>query len=225
VTPDELLQRRSVVGDLGDALRELVAAAVLTEVAEDELAAVAAVVREQAARLRARSRPLTGIAGVDDPEAGERWYNPVYGPGNPMAPPLDVSVSEAGRVTGRVTLGKPFEGPPGLVHGGFIATLLDHALARAARSAGHGGLTASLTVRYRRPVPLGVPLVLEGRLETTEGRRATSRATLAAADDPGSTLAEGEAELVALRAERAAEVFAPTGRSVAAWTSTSTSGD
>jgi acyl-coenzyme A thioesterase PaaI-like protein len=218
---EELTRRRGVVGDLGDALRELVGAAVLTEVAEEELVAVAAALREQAARLRADARPLTGIAAVDDPEAGERWYNPVYGPGNPMAPPLDVAVSEGGRVTGRVTLGKAYEGPPGLVHGGFIATLLDHALARAARSAGHGGLTGTLTVRYRRPVPLGVPLVLEGRLETTEGRRATSRATLAAADDPITPLAEGEALLVALRRERAEEVFARTGRAVTAWTSKS----
>jgi len=104
------------------------------------------------------------------------------------------------------------------VHGGFVATILDHALARAARSAGHGGLTASLTVTYRRPVPLGVPLVLESRLQSVEGRRATAHARLVAEDDPGTTLAEAEAVLVALRAERAAEVFAPTGRTVGAWT-------
>jgi acyl-coenzyme A thioesterase PaaI-like protein len=215
---DARARRRQAVGDLGEALRELLAAAVLTEVAEDDLAAVAAGVREQAGRLREQARPLTGIAAVDDPEVGERWYNPVYGPGNPLAAPLEIVRSAEGRVSGRVTLGKPYEGPPGLVHGGFVATLLDHVLARAARSAGHGGLTATLTVRYRRPVPLGTPLLLEATLRTTEGRRATAEATLAAADDPGTTLAEGEAVLVALRRERAAEVFAPTGRAVSAWT-------
>ncbi|MCU1604583.1 MAG: uncharacterized protein JWP46_1048, partial [Modestobacter sp.] len=118
--------------------------------------------------------------------------------------------------------GKAHEGPPGLVHGGVIATLLDHVLARAPRSAGHGGLTGSLTVRFRRPVPLGTPLVLEAYLESIEGRRATARATLAAASDPDTPLAEGEAMLVALRAERAAEVFAPTGRAIAAWTARAT---
>jgi acyl-coenzyme A thioesterase PaaI-like protein len=213
--------RRAAVGELGDALRELVDAAVLTEVPIDDLAAATAAACDLAARLRARSRPLTGIADVDDPEVGERWYNPVYGPGNPLAAPLRVDVSAEGRVSARITLGKPYEGPPGLVHGGVIATLLDHVLARAARSAGHGGLTGSLTVHYRRPVPLGVPLVLEARLESVDGRRATARARLVADDDPGTTLAEGEALLVALRADRAAEVFAPTGRSVAAWTSRS----
>jgi len=210
--------RRAAVGELGDALRELVDAAVLTELPLEELAAAAAAARELAGTLRREARGLREIAGVDDPEVGERWYNPVYGPGNPLAPPLTVHVSAEGQVRGTVTLGKPYEGPPGLVHGGFVATLLDHALARAARSAGHGGLTASLTVTYRRPVPLGVPLVLEGRLESVEGRRATAHARLVADDDPGTTLAEAEAVLVALRAERAAEVFAPTGRAVGAWT-------
>jgi acyl-coenzyme A thioesterase PaaI-like protein len=211
-----------VVGSLGSALRELVDAAVRTEVDEAELAAVEAVVREQTARLRAVARELTGIAAVDDPETGERWYSPVYGPGNPLSPPLEVTRSAEGRVSARVTVGKAYEGPPGLVHGGVIATLLDHVLARAPRSAGHGGLTGSLTVRYRRPVPLGTPLVLEGYVESIEGRRATARATLAAAADPDIPLAEGEALLVALRAERAAQVFAPTGRAVAAWTARDT---
>lgn len=221
LSPGERDARRAAVGQLGDALRELVDAAVLTEVSLDDLAAATASARELAARLRAESRPLTGIAGVDDPEVGERWYNPVYGPGNPIAAPLRVDVSAEGRVSARITLGKPYEGPPGLVHGGFIATLLDHVLARAARSAGHGGLTAGLTVHYRRPVPLGVPLVLTAELESVDGRRATARGRLVAEDDPGTTLAEGEAQLVALRAERAAEMFAPTGRSVDAWTSRS----
>jgi acyl-coenzyme A thioesterase PaaI-like protein len=137
---------------------------------------------------------------------------------------LVLTESVDGRVTGEVTLGKPYEGPPGLVHGGFTATLLDHVLARAARSAGHGGLTATLTVRYRRPVPLGAPLVLRAELGTTEGRRATATATLTTAADPATVLAEGEAVLVALRPERAAEVFAPTGRAVAAWTTRSEPG-
>jgi acyl-coenzyme A thioesterase PaaI-like protein len=211
--------RRAAVGELGDALRELVDAAVRTEVPLDDLAAATAAARELAAALRRESRGLQAIAAVDDPEVGDRWYNPVYGQGNPLAPPLDVHVSAEGDVRGRVTLGKPYEGPPGLAHGGVVAALLDHALARAARSAGHGGLTSSLTVTYRRPVPLGVPLVVEGRLESVDGRRASARARLVAADDPGTTLAEADGLLVALRAERAAEMFAPTGRSVGAWTS------
>jgi uncharacterized protein (TIGR00369 family) len=158
------------------------------------------------------------IATVDDPETGERWYSPVYGPGNPVAPPMVATDSSDGRATGRVTLGKMHEGPPGLVHGGVVATLLDHVLARAVRAAGRGGLTATLTVTYRRPVRLGVPLVATAEMGTTDGRRTTATARLVAEDDPSTTLAEAEGLFVALRPERAADVFAPTGRSVAAWT-------
>lgn len=211
--------RRAAVGELGAALRDLVDAAVRTEVPLEDLAAAADGARELAARLRAQTRGLHDIATVDDPGTGERWYSPVYGPGNPVAPPMEASSTPDGRATGRVVLGKPHEGPPGLVHGGVVATLLDHVLARAVRAAGRGGLTATLTVTYRRPVHLGVPLVATAEIGSTEGRRTTATARLVAEDDPGSTLAEAEGLFVALRPERAADVFAPTGRDVGAWTS------
>ncbi len=214
--------RREAVSGLGAALRELVDAAVRTEVSIEELAATEVAVRELAARLRAEQRGLKSIAAVDDPEVGERWYNPVYGPGSPIAPPMIVEDFPEGRCIGRVTVGKAHEGPPGLVHGGVVATLLDHALARSARVAGRGGLTASLTVRFKRPIPLGVPLTVTGELgEVIDDRRSTATARLTAADDPETTLAEGEALLVALRPERAADVFGATGRRVGAWTAKS----
>jgi acyl-coenzyme A thioesterase PaaI-like protein len=214
---DDRAVRREAVGELGTALRELVDAAVRTEVELPELAEAAGLARELAGRLRGQSRELHEIASVDDPEIGERWYSPVYGPGNPVAPPMVATDTPDGRATGRVTLGKPHEGPPGLVHGGVVATLLDHVLARAIRAAGRGGLTATLT--YRRPVRLGVPLLATAEMGTTEGRRTTATARLVAEDDPGTTLAEAEGLFVALRPERAADVFANTGRDINAWTS------
>jgi uncharacterized protein (TIGR00369 family) len=216
--------RRAAVGELGTALRELVDAAVRTEVSVPELAEASGLARELAARLRAESRELHEIASVDDPEIGERWYSPVYGPGNPVAPPMVAASSPDGRAEGRVTLGKPHEGPPGLVHGGVVATLLDHVLARAVRASGRGGLTATLTVTYRRPVRLGVPLLATAEVGTTDGRRTTASARLVAEDDPGTTLAEAEGLFVALRPERAADVFARTGRDITAWTARSGDG-
>src|SRR3954467_7479715 len=109
---------------------------------------------------------------------------------------------EEGRCVGRVTIGKKHEGPWRRAHGGVVATLLDHVLARSARAAGHGGLTATLTVRYRRPGGLGVPLVVTGELASVDGRRSTATARLVADDDPGTTLAEADGQFVALRAER-----------------------
>ncbi|MGK5113877.1 MULTISPECIES: PaaI family thioesterase [unclassified Geodermatophilus] len=215
---DARAARREVVGELGAALRELVDAAVRTEVPGEELAAVAAAARGLADRLRAEARDVHEVASVDDPDLGERWYSPVYGPGSPVAPPLVATSTPDGRATGRVTVGKPHEGPPGLVHGGVVATLLDHVLARAVRAAGRGGLTATLTVSYRRPVPLGIPLVLTAEAGEADGRRTTATARLAAEDDPGTVLAEADGLFVAMRPERAATVFGSTGRSAGAWT-------
>jgi hypothetical protein len=200
VSPQERAVRRDAVGALGSALRELVDAAVRTEVSVEELSAAPEAARQLAARLRAETRGLHDIATVDDPETGERWYSPVYGPGNPVAPPMVATDSPDGRATG------------------VVATLLDHVLARALRAAGRGGLTATLTVTYRRPVPLGVPLLATAEMGTTDGRRTTATARLVAEDDPSTTLAEAEGLFVALRPERAADVFAPTGRDVATWT-------
>jgi uncharacterized protein (TIGR00369 family) len=221
---EERATRRDAVGELGAALRELVDAAVRTEVSLPELAEAAMVARELAGRLRKEGSEVHEIASVDDPETGERWSSPVYGPGNPVAPPMVVADSAEGRATGRVVLGKPHEGPPGLVHGGVVATLLDHVLARAVRAAGRGGLTATLTVTYRRPVHLGVELIATAELGTADGRRTTARARLAAEDDPDTTLAEAEGLFVALRPERAADVFAKTGRDITAWTTRSGDG-
>jgi len=222
---EERAARREAVGALGAALRELVDAAVRTEVPIADLEKATAAAQEVTALLSADLREVHEIASVDDPQTGERWYSPVYGPGSPVAPPMAVEdFPDEGRCVGRVTVGKKHEGPPGLVHGGVLAILLDHVLARSARAAGHGGLTATLTVTYRRPVHLGVPLLVTGQLGSVEGRRATATARLVAEDDPGTTLAEGEAVLVALRSERASEVFAKTGRAVGAWTTTSSDG-
>ena len=218
LSPEERAGRRDAVGGLGSALRDLVDAAVRTEVPIAELEAATAAARQLAARLRADSRELQEIATVDDPTPGERWYSPVYGPGNPVAPPLTATATPDGRATGHVTLGKPHEGPPGLVHGGIVATMLDHVLARAVRAAGRGGLTASLTVTYRRPVRLGVPLLLTAKMADADGRRTTARARLVAEDDPGTTLAEAEGLFVALRPDVATGMFERTGRDVGAWT-------
>ncbi|MDQ1662292.1 MAG: hypothetical protein QOJ68_2272 [Blastococcus sp.] len=212
-------ERRLAVGALGTALRDLVDAAVRTEVSLEELRAAAATADALTERLRADTRGITEVARVDDPEIGERWYSPVYGPGNPVAPPLDVTHTPDGRAAGRVTLGKPHEGPPGLVHGGVVATLLDHVLARSVRAAGYGGLTATLTVTYRRPVRLGVSLLVVAEVGENDGRRTAARARLVAEADPDTTLAEAEGLFVALSPEQAEGVFAPTGRTIRAWTS------
>ena len=122
--------------------------------------------------------------------------------------------------SGRVTLGKPHEGPPGLVHGGVVATLLDHVLARAVRAAGRGGLTATLTVTYRRPVHLGVAAARH-RGDRHDRRTADDRAAPAWSPRTTRRRRSPRPRDCSWRCgpERAADVFAKTGRDIKAWTS------
>lgn len=52
-------------------------------------------------------------------------------------------------------LGAPYEGPPGHVHGGVSALILDHLLGESASPDGKPRFTGSITVRYLRATPLG----------------------------------------------------------------------
>ena len=116
------------------------------------------------------------------------------GRANPLAPPLAAETvtrpDGTVAVAGRARLGAAHEGPPGLVHGGWIAALFDEVLALVQRDAEVGGLTASLTVRYRRPIPVGAELELLGWIEQDDGRSVYARATCTVR---GELAAEGEA--------------------------------
>ena len=84
-----------------------------------------------------------------------RWhYNPIF-------PPVELGFDAAGRLQGTVTLGLPYEGPPGCAHGGVLSLLLDQLLGQVNLRHGLPAMTGSLTVRYRRPTPLLVELSLE----------------------------------------------------------------
>ncbi|MDN5798233.1 MAG: PaaI family thioesterase, partial [Intrasporangium sp.] len=104
----------------------------------------------------------------------ERYLDrsPVTGALNPIAPPLHFSLGEDGRAATTATLGLPYQGPPGRVHGGFVATLLDHLMGCAAASASPAwSYTRTLTVDYDLGVPLFAELVVSGQVERVEGRK------------------------------------------------------
>ncbi|MER6987837.1 PaaI family thioesterase [Saccharopolyspora hirsuta] len=98
-------------------------------------------------------------------------HDPVTGPENAIAPPLHLTARADGSVRGVLTLGLPYQGPPGHVHGGISALLLDHALGVANHRAGLPGMTAELTLRYHRPTPLFEPLTVTARQVAADGRK------------------------------------------------------
>lgn len=168
-------------------IRALVEASVLVDGGEADLLAAAARVEEVTGMLRrgARDSPLllAPLAG------GGRLSvnNPLEGPGNPLAPPVSWRRVDAGSVGAEVTFSAVHEGPPGRVHGGWVAAVLDHVVGRAVAAAGYPGMTASLTVDYRAGTPYGVPLQAVGRLVERDGRKLRAAAELRAGDQVTAT--------------------------------------
>lgn len=138
-----------------------------------------------ARRLSAMATEVEGLA----PELADRmidmWsgegvtrHDPVTGPENALAPPLVLDAEPDGSVVGTVRLGIAYQGPPGCVHGGISALLLDHTLGVANARAGSSGVTGTLSLRYERPVPLHAELVVRGRQERVEGRKIWATGTI-----------------------------------------------
>ncbi|TDQ48487.1 PaaI family thioesterase [Actinorugispora endophytica] len=138
-----------------------------------ELAAASRVVADLSERLDVRRRPLGTMFSQVAPD-GRIDYgtvaNVVNGPLNPIAPPLELRPDGEG-LSGEVTLVGLYEGPPGLVHGGWIAAMLDQALGEVAATAGGASLTANLDVNYRKPTPLNAPLTVTSRVTGVERRK------------------------------------------------------
>lgn len=179
---DEIERIEELYRPLVDAVRDLVDATIRTTVDDETVRRTQADLEALVARLRARQ--IDGPAGVrfNSEARAWNWGNAVVGKRNAIAPPLELVRDADGLMHADVVLGAAYEGPPGLVHGGVAALLLDHLMGETA-SAGHSRvtLTGTLTMRYRRGTPLG-PLRLEGRIDREEGRKVYVVATLADAE-------------------------------------------
>jgi acyl-coenzyme A thioesterase PaaI-like protein len=166
--------------ELADAVRRLMQSAVLTSVDDERRRAVAADIDALTAQLAEQSRDTMPWPDPESMRRGERPYSPVIGAANPIAPPMSVRTLDDGSVQGEATMRPIHEGPPAVVHGGWVATLLDQLLGHANAAAGVGGFTAELTVRYRRPTPYDVPLTIRARTDSVDGRRVTASGEIVA---------------------------------------------
>jgi uncharacterized protein (TIGR00369 family) len=127
------------------------------------------------------------------------------GPGNPVGLKLQFSASReehpAWAVAAQATISNPYEGPPGYLHGGIIATLLDEAMSKANRARGVTAMTRQMAIEYLRPVPSGAPIRIEGRVSRSEGRKHWTEARIT--DAGGVVLAQATALFIAIRAPQA----------------------
>jgi acyl-coenzyme A thioesterase PaaI-like protein len=139
--------------------------------------------------------------------------NAVIGLRNAVAPPLRVERTPDGKAWSSFHLGPQYEGPPGLVHGGVSALLLDQLCGEAAAAGGSPGMTGRLTLHYRRPTPLG-DLSGEAWIDHVEGYKTTVKGHLKDADGNPTVEAEGlfilprwARELIAEREEKRPDRF------------------
>ena len=82
---------------------------------------------------------------------------------------LDLHI-EAGRCWTELSLEPRFEGWEGIAHGGIVCTILDEVMAWSLVGADNWGVTAKLSVAFKRPIHVGQPIRADGWV-TKERRR------------------------------------------------------
>ena len=159
---------------LAKAMREVIDRLITSDAPEDELRAAADALERYAQRLAAHPRRVMPLGFGETANAGDVAaffdYSPLIGRSNPLAPPIFLTVD--GKVVhGTVRFGRAYEGPPGHVHGGFVAAAFDEVLGFVQSTTGQPGMTGTLTIRYRRPTPLDTDLRFEATVQRVEGRK------------------------------------------------------
>ena len=86
-------------------------------------------------------------------------------------------------------------GYDGVTHGGILFSLLDDVMANVIFLGGERCFTAKAEVRYRKPLPTGTPVRLEGRQTRRKGRLAVLEGRILRSDD-GSVVAEAVASFM-----------------------------
>lgn len=177
VTDEEVDAIEARFGPLAEAVRHLVDATIRSRVGDDVVSEALAQVQEITARLQADQ--VDGAAGVNYNATGRAWNwgNAAVGLRNGAAPPMDVVHDADGRMHADVMLGAAYEGPPGCVHGGVSALLLDHIMGVTASGMNRVTLTGTLTLRYANPLPLGA-VRLDAWISGEEGRKVFVDATI-----------------------------------------------
>jgi acyl-coenzyme A thioesterase PaaI-like protein len=199
---------------LAEAMRRVIALLVRSDAPEAELRTAADRLEQYAAHLATHPRNPRYEGFAESSPSGDVGaffdQSPIIGRANPLAPPLSLEASPDGqRALGRAVFGDPYEGPPGCVHGGWVAAAFDEVLGFAQSLGGSPGMTGTLTIRYRKPTPLNTELRFEAWLERSEGRKRFVRGTLSAG---GELKAEAEGIFIAIDPSRFQSLLAERSR-------------
>ena len=170
----ELSPRRAELRRLAHAVRSVVHRLVQTSAPLPVISTAADELEALADRFRQHPNASIYEGFAEAANAGEPFaffdHSPMLGAANPLAPPIELWL-EGEEMVGRATFGAAYEGPPGCVHGGYVAAAFDEVLGSTQSLSGAPGMTARLTVSYRAPTPLHTELRFVGRLDDVQGRK------------------------------------------------------
>ncbi|HET6154213.1 MAG TPA: hotdog domain-containing protein [Marmoricola sp.] len=183
MTDEEFALEQAVYGDLTAALRRLNEVSLRTTVDGDRIREATQHVEEITQRLEAEMIPANFGVVVTTSGHVRGYGNTVVGLRNPIAPPLKIVQDRVkGGASSEFFLNALYEGPPGKVHGGVLALVLDQIFGEAAAAGGTPGMTGTLTLRYRKPTALGacsaaawvastagIKTIVKGELRDAEG--------------------------------------------------------
>jgi acyl-coenzyme A thioesterase PaaI-like protein len=181
ISEDEYQRQRALYGPLTESLRRLIEAALHTEVDERTVSDANGKIEALTELLDSERRTVTTLRheSTGRPLA---WANPAVGLRNAIAPPMVIHHEDDGRCWSEFSLTGAYEGPPGWVHGGICALVLDHLLGEAASDRlTKPKFTGTISLRYLRGTPLG-PLRAEAAVEREEGVKTFAKGYLIDAD-------------------------------------------
>ncbi|MDJ0786749.1 MAG: PaaI family thioesterase [Myxococcota bacterium] len=195
---------------LAEAMRLVIERLSLSDAPEEELAGAAERLEQYAEHLGSHPlrRRYVGYAEsslAEDPEPGSADsealggghfdFSPFIGRSNPLSPPITL-FEDGDHVRGSAVFGSAYEGPPGHVHGGYVAGAFDEVLGYVQSLSSSPGMTGRLTVHYRKPTPLHEELLFDSWVERVEGRKIFTKATLHAGD---TLCAEAEGLFISIK--------------------------
>ncbi len=102
-------------------------------------------------------------------------FSPGGGRLHPAAVGMDIRRDGDTAVVASVRVDPMFQGPPGRVHGGILAVLIDELMGTVNRMIGQRAYTARLAIDYRAPAPIDAELTFRAWLADRQDRKITMR--------------------------------------------------
>ena len=116
------------------------------------------------------------------------------GPDNPDGLRLEISYPSKSTAEASLVVDPRYAGWQGITHGGLLSTVLDELMAHACIASGLKTVTAEMTTRFLKAVPVGTRIRVTGAVTSERGRVVFTEGKLYDAD--GKLAAEATARFV-----------------------------